>query len=166
MRDTRASDGSLSGFGQFASYLLLDALVAGRDRHHENWAVVVRGGDPRRLAPSFDHGNALAFAESAESAAALADNPARLATWLSKGRSHHFQGRPSLVGVAVEALELCQQEERVQLTNRLRSLKLVTLGSLIERVPRPILSDGHRRLAVQIVQANRRRLLDAIATRI
>ena len=29
---------SLSGFDVWAGYLVLDALVGGRDRHHENWA--------------------------------------------------------------------------------------------------------------------------------
>lgn len=41
-----------SAFDQLAGYLVLDALVAGRDRHHENWAVMVSMDGGRRLAPS------------------------------------------------------------------------------------------------------------------
>jgi hypothetical protein len=45
----------------FTGYVMLDALVANQDRHHENWGAV---RTPRetvlRLAPSFDHGASLA----------------------------------------------------------------------------------------------------------
>lgn len=64
------------GFGVWAGYLVLDAWVAGRDRHHENWAVA-RGPDRVRLAPSFDHGNALGFAEP-ERRVSQYDTPERL----------------------------------------------------------------------------------------
>lgn len=46
----------------FAGYLVLDALVANVDRHHENWAVLVARRGARRcvLAPTFDHAASLA----------------------------------------------------------------------------------------------------------
>ena len=56
---------SLSAYDLWAGYLMLDAWVAGRDRHHENWAVIA-GQQRRVLAPTFDHGNALGFQESPE----------------------------------------------------------------------------------------------------
>lgn len=61
----------LTGYDVWAGYLVLDAWIAGRDRHHENWALI-RTGAERRLAPSFDHGNALGFAELALGALSLA----------------------------------------------------------------------------------------------
>lgn len=42
----------------FAGYVVLDALVANQDRHHENWGAI-RNQDTR-LAPTFDHGASLA----------------------------------------------------------------------------------------------------------
>lgn len=45
--------------GIFAGYLMLDAWVANQDRHHENWGAVW-DGQHLLLAPSFDHGAALA----------------------------------------------------------------------------------------------------------
>ena len=41
----------------FAGYLVLDALVANMDRHHENWGVLIdqRGIAPPVLSPTFDH---------------------------------------------------------------------------------------------------------------
>lgn len=53
--------GSLSGFDVFAGYLLLDALIANRDRHEQNWAVLRPRllGPPVRLSPSYDHASSL-----------------------------------------------------------------------------------------------------------
>lgn len=52
-------DGIDDAAGVFAGYLLLDAWVANQDRHHENWGAVW-DGQGLSLAPSFDHGAALA----------------------------------------------------------------------------------------------------------
>ena len=43
----------------FIGYIMLDAWIANQDRHHENWAAI-RDNDELRLAPTFDHGAALA----------------------------------------------------------------------------------------------------------
>ena len=47
----------------FAGYVILDALVANTDRHHENWGILVdpTATEPPRLAPSFDHASSLGF---------------------------------------------------------------------------------------------------------
>ena len=42
----------------FVGYVMLDAWIANQDRHHQNWAAL--GDDELRLAPTFDHGAALA----------------------------------------------------------------------------------------------------------
>jgi hypothetical protein len=52
-----------SSIGVFAGYLMLDALVANQDRHHQNWGAIDTD-DGRRLTPTFDHGASLAPAES------------------------------------------------------------------------------------------------------
>jgi hypothetical protein len=51
-----------SAVDDFAGYLMLDALVANTDRHHQNWAVLVpqRGSRSAALAPTFDHASSLA----------------------------------------------------------------------------------------------------------
>jgi len=47
----------------FVGFLLLDALVANQDRHHQNWGILDRrtrdGGRERELAASFDHASTL-----------------------------------------------------------------------------------------------------------
>ena len=47
---------------EFASYLVLDALIGNTDRHHQNWGLLVErtgGGLRGRLAPTFDHASSL-----------------------------------------------------------------------------------------------------------
>lgn len=151
-----------SAFDQLAGYLVLDALVAGRDRHHENWAVMVSMDGGRRLAPSFDHGNALGFAEPVERAEALISDSSRLQSWLRKGTSHHFAGRPSLVEVARRALSLCTIRNRQRILDSVRAFDLHELRTATEQMPQQIMSEPHRRLAVRIVEENRRRLFDAL----
>lgn len=47
----------------FAGYLLLDSVIGNTDRHHENWAILVRArvtsGPAAELAPTFDHASCL-----------------------------------------------------------------------------------------------------------
>lgn len=51
--------------GILASYLVLDALVGNTDRHHENWALLVKATQAdgirvgTEVAPSFDHASSL-----------------------------------------------------------------------------------------------------------
>jgi hypothetical protein len=50
-----------TAYDQFCGYLILDALVANRDRHEENWGVLRDPEGRVTLAPSYDHGNSLGF---------------------------------------------------------------------------------------------------------
>jgi hypothetical protein len=43
-----------------AEYLVLDALIGNTDRHHENWAILLRAPDSvLEVAPTFDHASSL-----------------------------------------------------------------------------------------------------------
>ena len=58
-----APPGVVSACALFVGYLLLDALITNTDRHHENWAILVRrGADGSRwaeLAPTYDHASSM-----------------------------------------------------------------------------------------------------------
>lgn len=149
----------LSGFDVWAGYVVLDAWVAGRDRHHENWAAV-RDDEGRWLAPSFDHGNALGFQESDAVRAELAEHPDRLLTWARRGRSHHFAGRPTLVAVAKEALDLASAEGVNLWRTRLDMVQTRAVQELLDLVPSDLLSVPSRRFCLRLLQLNRRRVLD------
>jgi hypothetical protein len=53
-----------TAFDVFAGYVVLDAWVANRDRHDNNWAVlrpITLSADPLRLCGSYDHASSLGF---------------------------------------------------------------------------------------------------------
>lgn len=151
----------LTGFEVWAGYLVLDALIAGRDRHHENWGVV-SDGSIRHLAPTYDHGNALGFQESEDAVVLLNASPERRARWLARGKSHHFADRPSLVEVALQALSLSGEVARVHWRERVETLSVNQLRSMTDAVPPHIMSEAARTFATNVVLENRRRLTDAL----
>lgn len=148
----------MDGFDVWAGYLVLDAWVAGRDRHHENWGVL-SSQQGRTLAPSYDHGNALGFQERPEHILTLNADPQQRARWLSRGRSHHFAGRPALVDLAHEALQSASEDARNFWKTQLSSLDSVAMSDIVRSVPREIMSDPAHTFALDILTGNRERLL-------
>lgn len=61
----------------FIGYLVLDALIANQDRHHENWGVILGPNGDVSLAPTFDHGSSLARNETDENRVARLDTKDR-----------------------------------------------------------------------------------------
>ncbi|WP_375386533.1 hypothetical protein [uncultured Microbacterium sp.] len=151
--------GSFTAFDVWAGYLLMDAWVAGRDRHHENWAVILRG-DERRLAPSFDHRNALGFQERDERRVRMLDDEPHLMRWVERGTSHHFAGKPKLTELAWSALGLASPTARRFWIERLDAISGDAVGSVVSQVPRAIMSEVTHTFVVRLLATNRRRLLD------
>lgn len=154
-----AGTARLGGFGVWTGYVVLDAWVAGRDRHHENWAVA-RGPDHVRLAPSFDHGNALGFAEPDSELDRFAA-PDEVSRWCGKGKSPHFAGQPSLVEVACEALHLSGLGVSSYWTGRLADVHAGDVHEILSAVPDAIVSEPRRRFIEHILDKNRERILHA-----
>ncbi|MCU1410595.1 MAG: hypothetical protein JWR04_1302 [Rhodoglobus sp.] len=146
-------------FDVWAGYLVMDAWVSGRDRHHENWATVLRG-EELRLAPSFDHGNALGFQERDERRQRMLGDEAHLMRWLERGTSRHFVGQPGLVELANEALELASPTARDYWRSRLDSLDIADVQSVVDVPPTTIMSPVTRTFVVKMLETNRRRLLN------
>lgn len=147
-------------FDVWAAYLMLDAWVAGRDRHHQNWAVIDSSRGHRRLAPSFDHGNALGFQEPDPQRRRLIESPERLATWSLRGTSPHFAGQPGLVSLAYTALALARPEAGQHWRKRLQAVTPTAVTDLVDAVPSTLMSDAARTFCLELLMHNRRRLLD------
>lgn len=153
-----------TAFHQWAGYLVLDAWTAARDRHHENWGIITRPRGPHVLAPSFDHGNALGFAEPEQELSKLLDE-GRISKWCERGRSHHFAGRPTLVDVALEALALCPVEVQRHWISQLAGVDSGAVASLLAAVPAAIMSGDRSTFVTRLLAENRRRLLDGYSAR-
>lgn len=156
-------DPNLTAFDAFAGYLTCDALVSGRDRHHENWGLI-RHGDSRQLAPSFDHGNALGFQERDDRRVRMLANEDHLLRWLARGTSQHFAGKPRLTDLAVEALGMASSAGRRFWWDRLRSFDLDAAREIFEAIPDDVMSEVSRRFVSSLISTNRRRLLDGYQT--
>ena len=148
----------------FTGYLVLDALIANTDRHHENWGVLrpVTGDRTPSLAPSFDHASSLGFQLSDD------DRQERLTTrdtgydvphYAGRGHSRHMPGRPLLLDVALEALHWNQRSPAVW-ADRLRQVTNEALVEAVGSVPENRMSHPSRTFAAELLIENRRRLLD------
>lgn len=150
----------MSAYDIWAGYLVLDAWVAGRDRHHENWGVIAGPRQRRVLAPSYDHGNALGFQESEERHRSLAADQSRLETWVGRGTSHHFAGGPRLVDLAHDALSLASGGARETWLNKLRDVSEDEIEAIISQVPPDLMSVAARTFCKQLLLMNQRRICD------
>ena len=150
----------LSAWDVFAGYLLLDALIGNTDRHEENWAVIQRGDESLRLAPTFDHASSLGFMLADE------DRQSRLSTrdrgfaperWAERGRSC-FQGRRRLVEVALSARGMMPSEVRDHWLERCQDVD--RLVEPIRLVPHGRMSQPARDFAERVLRHNAKRLLE------
>jgi hypothetical protein len=69
--------------------LFFDALIGNTDRHQENWGLLwnQEKANVAQMAPVFDNGTSLGY-EILESKMANFTNPARMQTYIDKGRHH------------------------------------------------------------------------------
>jgi hypothetical protein len=127
-----------TAFDVFAGYVILDALIANRDRHDENWAVLlpIAGDGPTRLCRSYDHANSLGYnLDDAKRTARLAA-PGGVRSWCSKGTAHRFEHTPgrspqTLVQAAVRALGLASPEARGHWPRQVDRVKEQDMTSII-----------------------------------
>ncbi len=142
-------DESLGAFDCFAGLLVLDALIANTDRHHENWGIVE---ETQRLAPSFDHGASLGF----NVPEAMRRQPQAYA---ARGRSRHFPTRLTLVDLASEALGMVHGGVAVHWREAVARVDSGGLRQVIADVPGEWMSGVMRTFVFELVMENRRRLL-------
>lgn len=148
----------------FAGYLLLDALVANTDRHHENWAVLQHRGSSI-LAPCYDLGTCLGFQlTDAERRERLktGDQNRTARAWSERGQSRTFEGRPGLVDIAVRALAAVSETAYALLTKRLRALGNADIQRIVEAVPGDRMSQEAGTFATEVLLINRDRLLERL----
>jgi hypothetical protein len=154
---------SATAFDVFAGFILFDAWIANRDRHDNNWSILlprIMSGPAMRLCGSYDHGSSLGFnLTDAERLRRLAEGTVE--QWCRKGTAWRFGYKPTLtlVDLAVRALSLAAPDARTYWPQRLHQVNASDVASVLERVPR--MSEAARTFASSVLAANRRRVLDA-----
>jgi hypothetical protein len=142
--------------GQFAGYLVFDALIGNTDRHHENWALLKREAGPtdHRLAPSFDHASSLGREMRDERRVFLLKEK-RIQDYLRKGWGAIYL--EALGKSAVSPLELVNRLA-VQMPdffrpwlNRVENVTDERIICIVERFPAGWISTAQREFAVALM---------------
>jgi hypothetical protein len=148
----------LDGFGVFVGYLVLDALVAGQDRHSDNWSVTVMPDRSRRLMHSYDHASSLGFnLTDIRRRRTLAGG---MDAWVRRGTANRFEGGRdvTLVAWAARAAARADRDVRQHWRAALDQLDIATVAAVADRID--VVSEVTRTFITEILERNRGRLLD------
>lgn len=160
---------ALSAVDVFVGYLLLDALIANRDRHEENWSVLVptMGSGRAQLAASYDHEGSLGYQLTDEyrSAVLAGARSGGIEGWASKATAWRFEGwrKSSLVELAIEVLLKTNADTRHYWVDRLDKLSWQTIQEILNRCEG--MSVVSRTFALELMKVNAERLKDEYAGR-
>ncbi|TSD58678.1 hypothetical protein [Aeromicrobium piscarium] len=160
---------SLTAWDVFTGYLILDALIANRDRHEENWAVrrAQLSSTVSQLAASYDHARAFGSGLREDQRETLTADPAALQRFCAKGTAHRFEHRkgepiPTLVEVAAAAVEMGTPTGADHWRKRLNTLDLAPMLEPVREGAIPEMSVHARTFTEKLVETNLRRLRHAI----
>jgi hypothetical protein len=149
----------------FIGYVMLDALVANQDRHHENWGALKQEGQ-LSLAPTFDHGAALGRNERDSKRSRILDGQdSRLTidSYAVKARSAFYGEQSSVkpLGTLEAFLRFAQLSPKAAKAwqGRLEGLTPEVLESIVDRIPAGRMSGVARRFTIELVKFNRSRIM-------
>lgn len=158
--------GVVSALDVFTGYLLLDAWTANQDRHHENWGVLL-DGKTLSLAPTFDHGAALArnlTDKEREERMNTRDGNRRMPSFAAKARSAFFGDvtatRPMTTHTAWRAFAERAPVAAAAWRQRLETIEDRQVLAVLEEVPPARMSDVCRQFTMALLTENRRRILE------
>jgi len=155
-----------SALAVFIGYALLDSWIANQDRHHENWGAIW-DGSVLRLAPTFDHGAALArnlLDSERQERLTTRDRLRTIAAFARRGRSAFFgsasDARPLGLLMAFEIFaRLCPRAAEVW-RDRLAAVNIDAVQTILQRVAALRMSEVSKRFTLERLLANQRRLLE------
>ncbi|SPM33706.1 hypothetical protein MRAB57_1510 [Mycobacterium rhizamassiliense] len=159
-----APDG-FSAFDVFAGYMVLDAWIANRDRHDDNWSILTPppGEANYRLCGSYDQSSSLGYNVNPNQRAQLLSEPGGVRRWAAKGTAHRFehgpQGPVTLIEHARAALSMCSPAAKTFWIDNIGRVRQDTVNDLLNSVPD--LSEQWRTFAIELLHINHGRLLDA-----
>lgn len=161
------ADGSLAtagAFDVFTGFLFLDALIANRDRHEQNWSVLRPsvGRGQARLAPAYDNEGSLGYNLTDERRLRFLADETMFAAYRRKGTAWRFdwegEPTPTLTAAAQTALELADDRMRDHWRERISTFPLADLEIEIAGIPG--MSDAQRTFAVNLIESNLKGICD------
>ena len=150
----------------FCGYLMLDAWIANQDRHHQNWGAIW-DGQQLHLAPTFDHGAAMArnlLDEERRERLTTKDRNRQIAFFARKARSAFYADSTEQQSLStVRAWRAFADHAPIAAgvwLARLAEIEAATIERLIAQVPPDRMSAVCREFTLRLLEENRRRLLD------
>ena len=150
----------------FTGYLMLDALVANQDRHHQNWGLIVSPERKVSLTPTFDHAASLGRSELDEvrlrrlNTKDMNDNVEK---YVERARSALYRSNES--PKPLSTLDAFREAAKYAPTardywlGRLQDTSLGDYSAIIEKIPASVITEPSRRFALRMLEINRGRLL-------
>lgn len=167
---TSVAPGISTALDIFVGYALLDAWIANQDRHHENWGAIWDGveGATLSLAPTFDHGAALARnLQDSERSERLTtpDRNRAVSTFVTKGRSAFFRSgedlKPLLLLDAFREFASHAPDAGHVWQESLQTVRTEDVSVILEQVPDDRMSEVCRQFTLELLESNRQRLLES-----
>lgn len=152
----------------FSGYLLLDALISNQDRHHENWALILKVNTREKfLCPSYDHAASLGFNLSDDERSerlTTKDCNRSIKVFASKARSAIFNLREDKNPLGTsEAFLRASQRQRECLPYWLEKLNDINdqkIDRILNKFHRNILSDVTKDFTKKLILENKNRILE------
>lgn len=152
--------------GVFAGYLMLDAWIANQDRHHENWGAIW-DGERLALAPSFDHGAAMArnlSDEERHERLTSRDRNRQVPHFARRGRSALYAdptaSTPLSTLAAWQAFVARVPDAAAIWRQRLAQIEAAAVAEILNGIHPDRMSAVCRRFTLDLLAENRRRLLE------
>jgi len=152
-------------FDAFAGMLVLDAWIANRDRHDENWSVLYPHdpSSPTLLCGAYDQAGCLGFNLREDKVRDIL-KAGTVRAWAERGTAWRFEhvgnGKPdTLVELACRALAAAVPGVKDHWLGALAAVDDAAVDEMLRRIP-PVLSDPARTFAYELLMINKGRLLD------
>jgi hypothetical protein len=159
-------DGVETALDVFAGYVMLDAWIANQDRHHENWGALWLH-HTLRLAPTFDHGAALARNlgdDEREERLMTKDRNRTVAAFARRGRSAFYrtstESRPLELRQAFQAFAEPVPVAAKSWLRRLAEVNRDDIWKVIASIPAERMSDVTRKFTLELLSHNQREIID------
>jgi len=159
--------GVVTAVDVFAGYLLLDAWTANQDRHHQNWGAIQEADGTLRLAPTYDHGSALAphlLDEERKERLVTKDRNRTVENFAGKGRSGFYaSAKDEKTMLALDVFRWFAERHAVAAKlwlGRLDAIGSDAVDAVLAEIPPARMSPVTREFTLKLLTINRRRLLE------
>jgi hypothetical protein len=149
----------------FVGYLMLDAWIGNTDRHHENWALVVRP-QATHLAPSYDHAVSLGAHETdanRHDRLTTRDRGRSMQQYVARARSAFYASptdtRPMSTLSAFREAGIRWPRAAQAWITRLERLSFQDIEAMFADIPSDRISAVARDFAIKMLSFNAQRLL-------